>query len=194
MNSDDAVRAAKQQLRVDLLHRRRKRQLDPDTANALAAVAAAEPLLARARRVAAYLAMPTEPPTSALISSLIDRGCEVIVPIVAADHQLAWASVDDSVQVATSSMGIPEPTTSGTFSEMGPCDVMLVPALAADHAGHRLGRGAGYYDRALAAVTAPIVAVVFTDELLPEIPHEPHDVRVDAVLTPSGMFRVPQTL
>lgn len=194
MKSDDAVRAAKQQLRQDLLRRRRQRQLDPDVANALAAVAVAEPLLARARRVAAYLAMPTEPPTSALIASLIDRGCEVIVPIVAADHLLSWASVDHSMQLTTSPMGIPEPTTSGASTEIGPCDVVLVPALAADHAGHRLGRGAGYYDRALTSVTAPIVAVVFTEELLPQIPYESHDVRVDAVLTPSGMFRVPQTL
>ena len=65
-----------------------------------------------------------------------------------------------------------------------------MPALAVDHAGHRLGRGAGYYDRALTVVTTPLCALVFSDELLPEVPHEAHDVPVHMVVTPQGLFRV----
>jgi 5-formyltetrahydrofolate cyclo-ligase len=71
------------------------------------------------------------------------------------------------------------------------CDLLFLPAVAVDHAGHRLGRGAGYYDRALADVRAPLCALVFTHELLPEIPHEPHDVPVQMAVTPDGLFRVP---
>ena len=74
---------------------------------------------------------------------------------------------------------------------MDSCDVVIVPALAVDHAGYRLGRGAGYYDRALAGVRAPLCALVFSHELLPEVPHEPHDVPVQLAVTPGGVFRVP---
>ena len=67
----------------------------------------------------------------------------------------------------------------------------VAPALAVDHAGHRLGRGAGYYDRALVSVRAPVCALVFTDELLSFVPHEPLDIPVQMAVTPGGLFRVP---
>lgn len=189
---DDPVQVAKQELRRNILQRRRAHPPSVDDAAALAAQAAAEPLIARARRIALYSSMPTEPPTGQLIADLISRGCEVMVPVVSTDHSLTWVVASFNGPTTTSELGIPEPNT-GAVGSLSDCDVVLVPALAADHAGHRLGRGAGYYDRALTAVSVPIVAIVFTEELLPHIPHEPHDVRVNAVLTPSGMFRVPQT-
>ena len=66
--------------------------------------------------------------------------------------------------------------------------VVLVPALAVDRAGVRLGRGAGFYDRSLplAAPTARLVAVVRDDELVDRLPAEPHDVRMTHALTPNG--------
>lgn len=170
----------KDALRRELLERRRARpaaELDIAGA-ALAAHTASEPLIARARRVAAYRSMRTEPPTTLLIEALLATGREVLVPVIVADHQLDWELVGASAE----HLG---------RDALVSCDVVLAPALAADHAGHRLGRGAGYYDRALDGLGVPVVAVVFDDELLPEIPHEPHDVDVDAVLTPSGLFRVP---
>jgi 5-formyltetrahydrofolate cyclo-ligase len=69
--------------------------------------------------------------------------------------------------------------------------LVIAPALAVDHAGWRLGRGAGYFDRALAHARGPICALVYADELLPGVPHEPHDVPVQLVVTEAGMFRVP---
>ncbi|MCO7204816.1 5-formyltetrahydrofolate cyclo-ligase, partial [Microbacterium sp. CnD16-F] len=67
---------------------------------------------------------------------------------------------------------------------------------AVDHAGRRLGRGAGYYDRALAGLPQRrrplLVAVVHAEELLAEVPHEPHDLPVDVVVTENGVFRVPE--
>jgi 5-formyltetrahydrofolate cyclo-ligase len=70
--------------------------------------------------------------------------------------------------------------------------LVLVPALAVDHSGVRLGKGGGYYDRALSLSTGPVVAVVRDEEFVPSLPAEPHDVRVDAVLTPGrGVVRLP---
>ena len=70
---------------------------------------------------------------------------------------------------------------------------MFVPGLAVDGSGHRLGQGGGYYDRTLASVPSragggPLrVIVLFDDEVRDAVPYEPHDCRVDAALTPSGI-------
>ncbi len=74
-------------------------------------------------------------------------------------------------------------------------DLILIPALAASEDGTRLGQGGGWYDRTLPhrAPSAPIVAVVFDDEVLPggRIPREPHDIPVDAIITPTRTLHVP---
>ncbi|MET0768096.1 MAG: 5-formyltetrahydrofolate cyclo-ligase [Aeromicrobium sp.] len=183
----------KAQARAGLLDRRRAMgtRERAEAAEAIALHALAVPVFARARRVACYLSMPAEPGTGPLVAGLHDRGIQVVVPISRDDHTLDWVAYDPASPTTTTSLGIPEPAGP----RLGPaaldgCDAVIVPALAVDHAGHRLGRGAGYYDRALAGVTAPVCALVFAHELLPEVPHEPHDVPVQMALTPSGLFRV----
>lgn len=163
-----------------------------EAAQAIALHLLAVPVIARANRVACYLSMPSEPGTGPLVAALHDRGVEVVVPISLDDHTLDWSTYDPTAAVTTTALGIPEP--AGVRLGVGAldtCDVVILPALAVDHAGHRLGRGAGYYDRALAGTSAPLCAVVFTHELLPTLPHEPHDVPVQMAVTPAGLFRVP---
>jgi 5-formyltetrahydrofolate cyclo-ligase len=184
----------KDKVRAALLARRRAMD-DATRAQAAEAIAAhllAVPVLARASRVAAYLSMPSEPGTGPLLAGLHDRGIEVVVPVVRGDRQMDWVRHDPSAPLTRSPLGIPEPDGA----PLGPgaldgCGLLVVPALAVDHAGHRLGRGAGYYDRALTGARAPVCALVFTHELLPEVPHEPHDVPVHLAVTPAGVFRVP---
>lgn len=60
--------------------------------------------------------------------------------------------------------------------------------MAVDKQGMRLGKGAGYYDRALAGLEVPVVAVVYDDEFLDAVPHDTHDVPVHGVITPTGFF------
>jgi 5-formyltetrahydrofolate cyclo-ligase len=69
---------------------------------------------------------------------------------------------------------------------IGLADVLLIPALAVDRRGVRLGRGAGHYDRSLpkAGAEAALIAVVRDEELVDQLPDEPHDVRMTATLTP----------
>lgn len=162
-----------------------------EAAEAIALHMLAVPLVARARRIACYLSMPSEPGTAPLLSALHDRGIEVVVPITLADHCLDWVVHDPAAPVVRSSLGIPEPDGRRLGADvLTGCSAVVVPALAVDHVGHRLGRGAGYYDRALATVTAPLCALVFTHELLPEVPHASHDVAVQMAVTPSGLFHV----
>lgn len=181
-------------MREQLLARRR--DMTPgqraEAAEAIALHVLAVPVVARARRVACYLSMPSEPGTGPLVEALVARGIEVVVPVSLPGGVLDWVVHDPTAPLRTTSLGIPEPDGE----RIGPaaleqCAAVIVPALAVDHTGHRLGRGAGYYDRALADVRAALCAVVFTPELLVSVPHEPHDVPVQMAVTPAGLFRVP---
>ena len=184
----------KDELRAAAIERRRARTID-ELASAAEAVAAH--LLAesftRVDRVAGYLSMATEPGTGPLLTGLSDRDVEVIVPVTGPLHSLDWVRWFPGMTAEVSSLGVPEPSGDRlglqAFEEAG---LVIIPALAVDLAGHRLGRGAGYYDRALANTRALRCAVVFADELVEQLPHEPHDVPVDLVVTEAGVFRVPR--
>jgi len=64
-------------------------------------------------------------------------------------------------------------------------DLALVPGVAFDLNGHRLGRGKGYYDRLLAMLTGPACGVAFDQQIVSQVPNEPHDVRLSCILTPT---------
>jgi len=87
--------------------------------------------------------------------------------------------------VLTGRFGIREPAERCHLVESARLDLTLVPGLAFDLHGRRLGRGKGYYDRLLAAVGGITCGVAFDEQILDEIPVEPHDVRVHCILTPT---------
>ena len=143
--------------------------------------------------VATYLSTSTEPDTAHLNALLAELGVTTLAPVLTDDGDLDWALVT-SATGATGGV----PGLRGTREPIGPrlghhhlanADVVLVPALAVDGDGHRLGRGGGSYDRALVRVrdATVVLAVVHDDEVLEAVPVEPHDRRVDGVLTPSGV-------
>lgn len=160
--------------------------------------ALAEPTVSGAGCVFAYHPLPTEPDVTLLTEALRRRGCRVGLPRLAAGAGgggggLTFAEFTGDLadgEPTTSGMRIPEPT--GATLELAQCDVLLMPALAVDHAGVRLGQGGGYYDRTLAPAAAGLepmpvlVAVIHDDEFLAHLPRETHDTVVDAVLTPTG--------
>ncbi len=188
---------SKDELREELLQRRRDMADDvrAEAAEAIALHLLAAALTSSARRVACYVSMATEPGTVPLIGGLMARGVEVIVPLSLPDGTLDWVAYDPAAPTTVTPLGITEPAGERLGADaLGECAVVVVPALAVDHSGHRLGRGAGYYDRALAGITRPVCALVFTHELLESVPYEPHDIPVDLAVTPDGMFRVPRDL
>ena len=187
-------------LRGAILKRRAIRSAE-DRAAAAEAIAAhlATAAFAQVPRVAVYLSMGTEPGTGPLIDLLLARGTEVIVP-VAVDGALDWVRYEPGAQLTRSALGVPEPDGPRLGAEaIAGAGLVIVPALAIDHAGWRLGRGAGYFDRALvhavgggtSGLRGTICALVYADELVPALPHEAHDVPVDLVVTEAGIFRVP---
>ncbi len=131
--------------------------------------AALAPLLAGAARVAAYTSFGTEPSTAGLVTAT------TLLPVVRPDRDLGWA--------------VPGGPPLGVDAVAG-CDLVLVPALAVDRRGVRLGRGGGSYDRALRRATGLVVALLHDGELVEELPAEPHDVPVHAVALPSGVVRL----
>lgn len=146
--------------------------------------------------ICAYLPLESEPLPPQLPDLLAGRGWRVLLPVSTPGAPLDWAECQpgDTSRMTRSPIGVMEPTGP----RLGPqavteAAVILVPALAVDAAGYRLGRGGGFYDRTLALVakgTAQI-AVIYDDELVDALPHESHDIRVTHVLTPSrGLARV----
>jgi 5-formyltetrahydrofolate cyclo-ligase len=147
---------------------------------------AAGPLTAPGETVCAHLPTGDEPGSLALLEALREAGACVLLPVVVGD-ELNWAEYTGPGALAPGSFGIPAPDGARLPpAELGGARLVLVPALAVDHRGVRLGRGAGYYDRALhhADPAARLVAVVRDAELVDRLPVEPHDRLIGWALTP----------
>ena len=188
MTPDPAAAAAKAELRADFLERRRTRPVAEREAAAAALTRALLRGLAGVRAFAAYVPEDDEPGHGRIPAAFTQLGARVLLPVVPADgRELAWAV--DTGRLATGRYGLLEPVGPRLgATAVGTADVVVVPALAVARDGIRLGRGGGYYDRALqhARPQAVVVALLFDDEFVDELPTEPHDRRVSAVVTPSG--------
>jgi 5-formyltetrahydrofolate cyclo-ligase len=192
--------ARKHELRAARLAARRE-MTDADRAAAGRALRDAvleDPPTQMAGTVAAYVSVGTEPATRALLFALWKRGSYVILPILKPDGDLDWASFEGPDSLVPRPNGLLEPGEPPRgVTAIRSADLVIVPALAADQRGHRLGRGGGSYDRALALVgpAVPTIALLYDGELLDEIPAEAHDQPVRAVARPGhGITRFPPGL
>ena len=187
---------AKSELRERILSARRARPpaAREEAGAAIARAVLALPEITLSSTVAAYLSIGTEPPTMHLVEDLRSRGIRVVVPVVGDDLDLDWADYDGLHRLAQSSRGLREPSGPRLgVSAVAAADIVLVPGLAVDERGTRLGRGGGSYDRALPRVPAgrPVVVLLYDDELLPVVPSEPHDQPVTMAVTPDRVVRFP---
>lgn len=186
---------AKTALRDRLLTTRRRRPL---TESAAAGVALATHLLEApelrvAGTVAAYVALPGEPPTAPLITALGGQGRRVLLPVLLTDGDLDWAPYPRDGRLVARRFGLLEPDTDPLGPDaVAQADVIVVPGLAVGRDGMRLGRGGGSYDRALARVPVgtPTAVLLYDDEVLDAVPAEPHDRPVTMAVTPSGITRL----
>jgi 5-formyltetrahydrofolate cyclo-ligase len=186
----------KAMLRKDLLAARVSMSVSDRQAagRALRDTLLALPETGMAGTIAAYLSVGTEPETTGLVFALWKRGSYVLLPVMLADNDLDWASYEGPDSLRPGPYGLLEPSEPRRGAgAIRSADLIIVPALAADRSGNRLGRGGGCYDRALSRVgpSVPTVALLYDAELLDEVPAGPHDQRVRAVAQPTrGITRL----
>jgi 5-formyltetrahydrofolate cyclo-ligase len=185
---DPAAGSAKAALRTQILDRRRARPVREREAAAAGVTRALLRRLTGVRAFAAYVPDDDEPGHGRIPAAFTQLRARVLLPVTPSDgRELAWAV--DSGRLAPGRHGVLEPVGPRLgVTAVGTADVVVVPALAVARNGIRLGRGGGYYDRALrhARPDAVVVALLFDDEFVDELPTEPHDRPVTAVVTPSG--------
>jgi 5-formyltetrahydrofolate cyclo-ligase len=191
-----ALRSRKLALRRTLLaSRKRADQPERDAAGrSIRDAVLSLPEIQMAGTVAAYLSVGTEPDTRGLVYALWKRGTYVLLPLLQSDDDLDWASYEGPDSLAAGPRGLLEPTEPPRgVTAVCSADLVIVPALAVDRGGMRLGRGGGSYDRALARVGAcvPTIALIYDDELLDEVPAGAHDQPVRMVAQPrQGISRL----
>jgi 5-formyltetrahydrofolate cyclo-ligase len=193
------VAAEKAALRRRLLADRAR--LSPDqraaAARALRDAILELPQVQMAGTIAAYYSLSSEPDTHGLVYALWKRGGYVLLPLLRPDADLDWASYEGPDSLRPGPRGLAEPGEPARgMDAVTRADLVLVPALAVDRGGVRLGRGGGSYDRALARVAPgiPTIALLYDGELLDEVPADDHDQRVRLVARPSaGITRLPLT-
>ncbi|WP_075734608.1 5-formyltetrahydrofolate cyclo-ligase [Streptomyces acidiscabies] len=199
--TDGPAASGKRELRRQLLAVRAG--LPPDDLRVSAATLAERalelPELAHARAVAAYVSVGSEPGTLALLDALRARGVRVLLPALLPDNDLDWGLYDGEGSLASVRHGGRMALLEPVGERLGPdavtgADVVLLPGLAVDARGMRLGRGGGSYDRVLARLEragsgAALVVLLYDGEVVERVPAEEHDRPVHAVVTPSGVRR-----
>ncbi len=182
---------SKFELRAEILQARRVLAQDLHDAEALALCEHLPQLVGDGQTACAYVPVGSEPGSISLIDSLVRRDVQVLLPVARQDangipQPLQWGRYRPG-ELVKARFGLREPAEPWEpVDAIAAATVVLVPTLAVDRSGVRLGRGAGFYDRSLplADPAAKLVAVVRDDELVDRLPAEPHDVRMTHALTP----------
>ncbi len=134
-----------------------------------------------------YVPIGSEPGSVQMLDEVAEHGVRILLPIVVGTGALDWAWYDGREMLRPGPHGLLQPAGERLGeAALRIADMVLVPALAVDRYGVRLGRGAGFYDRSLsmAPLGTPLVAVVRDQEVFDGLPVEPHDVLMTAILTP----------
>ena len=172
-----------------------------DASSAIALNVLTLPEVRDCKTILAYFSVGKEPATLALISKLLEAGKRVCLPLcvdlddeghrtgtVDAMEARVIKSFDDLVPGA---YGIPEPAAHTEMMPPEYMDLIILPCLSCDRDCNRIGHGAGYYDKYLSKVRSDCftLAMCFEEILCEEIPTEPHDKPVDAVITEKQIYR-----
>ena len=152
----------------------------------------AAPEVRRAASVAAYVSVGREPGTGALLDLLVAAGKRVVLPVLLGDLDLDWAAYRGADDLVRAGRGLLQPSGPLLGLEaVATADAVLVPGMAVDRTGLRMGRGGGSYDRALGRVPVGTFTCVLLNaaEVLDRVPRAPHDRPVTAVATEDGVRR-----
>jgi 5-formyltetrahydrofolate cyclo-ligase len=151
-----------------------------------------EPQLQSAQMILFYAPLPDEPDVWLLLEKLLSTKKICALPAYDGATQAYSARRVRSLEtdIFTGKFGVSEPLAGCVEIPLNRFDLVLVPGMAFDLNGHRLGRGRGYYDRILPATSGIKCGVGYDFQLLEKIPAEPHDAKVDFILTPSRAVKM----
>lgn len=159
--------------------------------------------------MALYASLPGEVATTALVEMGWAEGRRILLPRVVAGGDLVFVEHLPDVPLVGGAFGVLEPPEQARVVDLDEAELILVPGLAFDRCGGRLGRGAGYYDRALAGIglqagrraTADragimprTMGVAFDLQLVDGVPMDEQDVRMEAVVSPSAVHTAPEQI
>jgi len=149
----------------------------------------------KAQSVLFYVPLPDEPDIRSLMAEVLNAGKVITLPrFMKEEGQYAAARIGDyDKDVKPGKFDIIEPRTRCALYPLNQLDLVLVPGVAFDVNGYRLGRGKGFYDRLLAQVKGVKCGIAFDWQVAPQIPAEPHDVRLNCVLTPTRWLEIATT-
>lgn len=144
--------------------------------------------------LAAYSSLPGEVDSKSFFELAHSAGKRLLLPRILGDD-LEFVRVSEGEELVPGRYGIDEPRPERSARRIDPAAIVLVPGIAFDFEGGRLGRGAGYYDRALASIRLVseetiFVGVGFQSQIVERVPMDPHDVRMDGVLTEESLVWV----
>jgi 5-formyltetrahydrofolate cyclo-ligase len=192
------LKVAKRRLRREMAARRRGVGRDEAEAagRELAARLAGCPAFQVARRIAFYAALPDELPTRVAFGAALERGCQALFPAVEGERRLVFRPVERWEDLKPGRYGIPEPPEQGPAQRLEEGDLVLVPGVAFDAEGHRLGRGGGFYDAAFPpGARAPLLyGVGFEFQVVDAVPHGSRDRRMDAIVTERIIREMPRII
>lgn len=174
--------------------RRARRALDESAQRAASTAAVARllglPELAGPGRLASYVATDGELDPAPAATALRDRGWTLFLPVLEEDRGMRFAPWREHGEMAVNRYGIAEPAASeAELLDAHALDVVLVPCVAVDPAGNRLGFGAGYYDRALERRGPLLVAIAHEAAIVESITPDDWDVPVHVVVTDAAVRR-----
>ncbi len=187
-------RSNKQELRLDLRQRRKalsKTQRQKASLQLLSQFAAL-PGWAQCQRVAGYFAADGEIDPEPLLQHLYESGRDTYLPVIREDRSLLFAPWRPGDPLLANKFGIPEPLPEQPRIAADEFDALLIPLVAWDRSGGRLGMGGGFYDRSLGGTKALKIGLAFTIQEVESLPREPWDVAMDFVATESFLHKCRQ--
>jgi len=172
--------------------RQRRRTLSPQDQSAAARTVAIHfariPGWPTARRIALYLASDGEIDTAPLSADCRAAKKQLFLPVIGEKNLMEFAEWKPGSELATNRYGIPEPPRSAQRCTAVALDIIVLPLVAWDRTGGRLGMGGGYYDRALAGVNGPLlVGLAHAVQQVPQVPRDEWDIPLDYVVTDSAL-------
>lgn len=143
-------------------------------------------LLNTANNIMIYYSVRNEANTVRIIDYLLKAGKTVALPVCTPGRDLQAGVISDLSQLQPAPYGLMEPGPGAVLLENSKLELIIIPGIAFGEKGHRLGHGAGYYDRFLLKTpNAFKLGLAYDFQLIPEVPAESHDINMNGLLTPT---------